>query len=222
MEKYDLTDVPLFKGIEPQNIDNMLSCLDVRIRNYQKGEMIFREGDEAKYVGLVLEGCVQVVRDDFYGKRTILTTVKEKQLFAETFSCAEVKTLPIGVYAKEDTKVMLLNCKRIIQSCSNACMFHSMLIHNLLKIVVQKNLLLNNKIEIISKKTTKEKIMAFLMAKAKECRSSTFIIEYDRQSLADYLGVERSAMSAEISKLKRDGYIEVKNNHFHILKPFIV
>ena len=217
MVTYNLDDIPFFDGIEIEERDSMLKCLDVRIKEYKKGEMVFHEGDEAKYVGLVLSGSVQIIRDDFYGNRSILTTIREKQLFAESFSCSDLERLPVGVYANQDTVIMLMDCKRIINTCINSCIFHAKLIQNLLKHVVQKNLMLNQKIEYMSKKTTKDKLMAYLLAKAKESESSSFSIEYDRQALADYLGVERSAMSAEISKLKKAGLIEVNKNHFTIL-----
>lgn len=218
IEYEKLKGVPLFDGIKQMDLQAMLKCLDVRVKSYKRGEMIFREGDDAEFVGLVLSGSVQIVRDDYYGNRSIMATVKEKQMFGETFSCSDMKQLPVSVYANVDTVVMLMDVRRIIRTCSSACIFHSTLIHNLLRNVVEKNLMLNQKIEFTSRKTTKEKIMAYLLAKAKECGSDSFTIEYDRQSLADYLGVERSAMSAEIGKLKREGYIEVQKSHFRILK----
>jgi CRP-like cAMP-binding protein len=179
--------------------------------------MIFNEGDKARYVGLVLKGAVQVVRDDFYGKRSILTTLKEHQLFGESYACSELEYLPVGVYANQNCKIMLMDVRRMIRTCTNNCLFHTRLINNLLKHVVEKTLMLNQKIEYMSKKTTKEKVMAYLLGKAKEAGKESFTIDLDRQSLADYLGVERSAMSAEISKLKKEGYINVNKNHFEIL-----
>lgn len=217
MEKFNYTKIPFFDGIEEHELNAMLSCLDVRIKEYKKGEMIFNEGDKARYVGLVLKGAVQVVRDDFYGKRSILTTLKEHQLFGESYACSELEFLPVGVYANQNCKIMLMDVRRMIRTCTNNCLFHTRLINNLLKHVVEKTLMLNQKIEYMSKKTTKEKVMAYLLGKAKEAGKESFTIDLDRQSLADYLGVERSAMSAEISKLKKEGYINVNKNHFEIL-----
>lgn len=210
----------LFHGIRQEELQSMMKCLNAQIREYRKGEMIFCEGDPTDYVGAVLAGNVWLVKDDFYGNRSIVASLGETELFGEAFSCAEVKKLPIGVYANTDVTVMLMDCKRILQTCSNACAFHATLIRNLLRVVAKKNLVLNQKIEFISKKTTKEKVMAFLMAQAKEQQSNTFTIPFDRQSLADYLGVERSAMSAEIGKLRDQGYLEVDRKKFRLLKEF--
>ena len=218
MQQYELKEIPFFEGIREDELNNMLQCLDVRVKDYKKGEMIFHEGDEARYVGLILKGSVQVVRDDFYGKRNILATLKEKQLFAESYACSDLEYLPVGVYAKQNCTIMLMDVRRMIRTCTNNCVFHTRLINNLLKHVVEKTLMLNQKIEYMSKKTTKEKIMAYLLTKAKENKNNSFHIELDRQTLADYLGVERSAMSAEISKLKKEGFINVHKNHFEILK----
>lgn len=218
MDNFNYKGIPFFDGIEEHELNAMLQCLDVRIKEYKKGEMIFNEGDKARHVGLVLSGSVQVVRDDFYGKRNILTTLKEHQLFGESYACSDLEYLPVGVYANQNSRIMLMDVRRMIKTCTNNCVFHTRLINNLLKHVVEKTLMLNQKIEYMSKKTTKEKIMAYLLAKAKESGSEIFTIDLDRQALADYLGVERSAMSAEISKLKKEGYIKVNKNHFEILK----
>lgn len=220
MKSYEeiLTKIPLFEGISREDLQTMLQCLKVQKKSYRKGEMIFREGDSADMVGVVLKGCVQIVRDDYYGNRSILATITPPQMFGEAFSCSSVKFFPVGVYAREDTTVMLLDCRRILGICSNGCAFHSTLIRNLLRNVAEKNLLLNQKIELTSKKTTKEKLMAYLLLQAKEHGSNSFTIPCDRQSLADYLGVERSAMSAEIGKLRDEGYIEVDRRYFRILK----
>lgn len=212
--------IPLFAGIEKENLKSMLKCLEIHIREFRRGDMIFHEGDPAVYIGVVLSGNVQIVRDDYYGNRSIIATIPSLQLFAEAFPCARVSTLPIGVCAGTDTTVMLIDCKKILQPSCKACEFHNILIYNLLQNVSQKNLLLNQKIEITSKKTTKDKLMTFLLAQAKQKGSNAFAIDYDRQALADYLGVERSAMSAQIGKLQEEGYLEVSRRFFRILKEW--
>ena len=217
-ELYDR--IPLFEGIEKENLKRMLKCLEIHIMEFGRGEMIFHEGDPAVYIGVVLTGSVQIVRDDYYGNRSIIATIPALQLFAEAFPCAKISALPIGVCADTDTTVMLIDCKKILQPCCNVCEFHHTLIYNLLQNVSRKNLLLNQKIEITSKKTTKDKLMTFLLVQAKQKGSNAFTIDYDRQTLADYLGGERSAMSAEIGKLQEEGYIEVNRRFFRILREW--
>lgn len=208
---------PLFANIEEENLLGMLDCLNARKITAKKDSIIFHEGDPATQIGIVLSGNVQVVRDDYYGNRSIVATIEEGHLFAESFACSQIQKLPVTILASTDCEVMLIDSERILTTCSNACEFHGKLIHNLLKIVANKNLLLNQKIEVTSKRTTREKLMTYLLNQAKKEGSNTFYIPFDRQGLADYLEVERSAMSAELSKLCKSGVIETKKNWFRIL-----
>lgn len=218
MEKYFgiLSKCPLFYGIEQSDLKSMIGCLNGKTVNIQKGNPIFLEGDPAQFVGVVLSGTVQIIREDYYGNRSVMAILQSGELFAEAFSCAGLKTMPVSVMALTDSEVLLLDCRRVFTSCSNACHFHSLLMKNLLQEMAQKNLALTQKIRYMSQKTTKEKLMAYLLDQAKQQESTEFTIPYDRQSLADYLGVERSAMSAEISKLKKSGQIDTHGSWFRL------
>lgn len=223
MKKYMdiLNACPLFDSIDMSEMSAMLACLGARTASYGKNEIIFSEGDAAIHVGIVLSGSAQIVKEDYYGKRSIVASLRPSELFGETFACAGVDQLPISVIASEKSEIMLLDCRRITMTCSNACAFHSRMILNLLRVVAAKNLVFNQKIEITSKRTTREKLMTYLMDQAKNHASDEFTIPFDRQSLADYLGVERSALSAEISKLRADGILEAERSRFRLLKPGI-
>ena len=212
-----LARCPLFLGIHPCNFEAMLKCLGTRVVEVKKGNTIFLEGDPAKFVGVVLSGSVQVVRDDYFGTRSVLLAAESGELFAEIFSCSGIEVLPVSVIALQDSTVMLMDCRKILTVCSNTCSFHQQLITNLLQAMAYKNMILSQKIQFMSKKTTKEKVMAYLLDYAKKHKSAEFCIPYDRQALADYLGVERSAMSAEISKLKKNGIIECSGPCFRII-----
>ena len=196
----------------------MLSCLGARTRSLTKNQIIFQEGDPARDVGIVLSGAVQIVKEDYYGKRSIVARIGPGELFGESFACAGVRALPVSVVASEDSLVAIIDCHRITVSCSNACAFHSRMIFNLLRVVASKNLLFNQKIEITSKRTTREKLMTYLLSQAKLHGSDSFTIPYDRQALADYLGVERSAMSTELGKLRREGVLECDKSWFKLLQ----
>lgn len=219
MEQYFqiLKQCALFHGIEQTELPDMLSCMDAHIQVYTKNQTVFREGEPAGLVGIVLSGSVQVEKTDYYGNRTLLAQLGPSELFGEAFACAGVEQLPVSVTAMQDCTIMLVPCRRMITACSNCCAFHTRMIRNLLHIVAEKNLMLNQKIEFTSKRTTKEKLMSFLLAQAKQNKNRIFAIPYDRQALADYLGVERSAMSAELSKLRREGKIDFYKNQFKIL-----
>lgn len=221
MEQYFdiLLQCPLFDGIRREELAGMLSCLGGTAKPISKGSPVFLEGDPARFLGIVLSGAVQIVREDYYGARSVLTVVQPSGLFAEAFSCAGLDTLPVSVMAVQPGAVLLLDAGRVLAGCSNVCPFHSRLIRNLLQGMAQKNLALTQKIRYMSRKTTREKLMEFLLDQAKGQGSPEFVIPYDRQALADYLGVERSAMSAEIGKLKKAGLIESHGSRFRIRIP---
>lgn len=209
---------PLFEGIREEDLPGMLACLGGRRLTAAKEAFIFREGERSTHVGIVLSGAVQMVRTDFYGNRSIVAHIGPGELFGESYACAGVEKLPVSVMADEDSEVLLLDCRRITVSCSNACAFHSRIVFNLLRLVAQKNLVFDRKIEVTSKRTTREKLMAYLLGQAKDHGRDSFVIPYDRQELADYLEVERSGLSMEISKLRREGVIACEKNQFRLLQ----
>lgn len=217
----DFSDVmarcSLFQGIDQSNHTAMLACLGAKTTEYEKNSLIFAEGDPANQVGIVLSGAVQIVRDDFYGNRSIVASIGPSQLFGETFACAGVDHLPVSVIAAEKSTVMLIDCRRITTTCCNACEFHSRMVLNLLRVVAEKNLIFQQKITIMAKKTTRDKLMGYLMEQAKQHASREFEIPFDRQALADYLSVERSALSAEISKMRAEGILESNRSYFKLL-----
>ena len=216
MEKYLalLGSTALFKGIDREDISSMLSCLSARKLAFRRGEALFMEGDKAGFIGLVLEGEVQILRDDFYGKTSLMDIARPGELFAEVFACSGVPAMPVSGYARSDCVVLLMDCRRIMTLCSNSCAFHNLIIKNLLQAVAEKTLTLSRKIRIMSQRSTREKLLAYLSEQAKLKGSASFDIPLDRQSLADYLGVERSAMSTELGKLRKDGVLECSGRHF--------
>lgn len=207
---------PLFTGISRGELAEMLCCMQAQVLTRAENEPVFLEGDPAGFIGIVLEGAVQLVREDYFGNRSVLTCAKPGDIFGEAFACAGVETMPISGFALEDTKVLILKCGRMLTVCKNACRHHNELIANLLHIVARKNLELGSKIRFVSRKTTREKLMAYLRDQAKVQNSAEFTIPLDRQALADYLGVERSAMSAELGKLRNDGILETKGSWFRL------
>jgi CRP-like cAMP-binding protein len=219
MKKYIdvLSHCPLFAGIEPSQIPSVIQHLHGKTVNVPKGNPVLLEGEPCRFLGIVLSGAVQVVNDDYYGNQSVLAVLHTGELFAEVFSFADLETIPVSVFAQKDSLILLLDCNRILNPPSNCNQtFQHQIIHNLLRIMARKNLALTQKIQYMSKKTTKEKLMAFLLDQAKQHDSSDFSIPYDRQTLANYLGVERSAMSAEIGKLKKEGIIDTKGSWFYL------
>lgn len=212
-----LEQCPLFEGISMEDLQGMMGCIGGRVLQVQKGQFVLQEGDPAIYVGMVLSGSVQLVREDYYGNRSIVAHIGPAQLFGETYACADVAALPVSIAADTDSRVLLMDCRRITTSCSSACAFHNRIIFNLLRQVAVKNLVYDQKIQVTSQRTTREKLMTYLLNQAKLRGSSSFTIPYDRQGLADYLEVDRSGLSAEIGKLRREGILESEKNRFVLL-----
>lgn len=219
MKKYleTLRKCPLFQQIEDENLLKMLGCLGAKVETFDKKYTIFAKGTPAKYIGILLSGSAQIVQVDYYGNRSILGSVAPSEVFAEAFACAGMDTLPVSVTANEPCEVMLINRDHILHTCQNHCGFHQQLIFNLMKDLAYKAILFQQKIEITSKRTTKEKLMTYLLLYAKKANSNSFEIPFDRQELADYLEVDRSGLSAEIGKLRKEGILENHRKRFTLL-----
>ncbi|MBR4961307.1 MAG: Crp/Fnr family transcriptional regulator, partial [Clostridia bacterium] len=187
MKKYlkILRECPLFRQISDDDLMKMLVCLDARVESFDKKYTIIAEGNPAKYVGIVLTGSIQIVRIDYYGNRSILSELGSGQVFGEAFACAGVPTVPVTVIAEEPCDIMLIDCSHILHTCSNYCAFHQQLIFNLMKDLAEKTILFHQKLEIASKRTTREKLMTYLMFQAKKAGTDRFQIPFDRQELAD-------------------------------------
>ena len=223
MKKYNeiLESVPLFRGISEEERQQMLDCLRAQQQRFAAGAVILLAGDPADRVGVLLEGRAQVIREEFSGNRTILTGLNPGDLFAEAFACAsgEHKTLPVTVLAVAESVVLWMDYRKILRTCPAGCAFHHRLVENMLAVVADKNLMLNRRIGHLSKRSTREKLLSYLSEQAALHGSAAFSIPFDRQQLADYLCVERSAMSAVLSKLREEGVLEVERNRFRSKQP---
>lgn len=220
MKKYlkILEKCPLFEGIEAEHLLRMLECRGARVLTFDKKYTILMEGNPAKYIGIVLSGSAQIIRTDFYGNRSILAKLRPAELFGEDFACAKAKELPIAVIADEPCEIMLIEADRVLHTCQNNCGFHQQLIFNLMKGLAVKTLVYHRKAEIISLRTTRDKLLSYLDFMAQESGSNRFTIPFDRQELADYLEVDRSGLSAEISKLRAEGLLQSRKKDFELLQ----
>lgn len=219
MKKYlsVLKKCPLFENIADENLLRMLTCLGARIEYFDKKYTVIAEGNPAKFVGIVLSGSVQIIQTDYYGNRSIVGHSEMSQVFGEAFACAEIREMPVTIIANEPSEIMFIDCAHILHTCTNNCGFHQQLIYNMMKNLAVKNIQFHQKIEVTSKRSTREKLLAYLFLCGKKAGSNSFDIPFDRQELADYLGVERSGLSVEISKLKKEGIIENSKKHFTLL-----
>lgn len=211
-----LTKTPLFKGINEKEAEEVLKCLQTRQQNYKKNDIIFHAGKQVEAFGLVLYGSVTIENDDIWGNKSILDNIVAGQLFAETYACLSEEHLMVHVVALEDCSILFLNIKQLLNTCQTMCPYHSRLIYNLLSIMAQKNLNLTHKIFHTSPKSIRNRLLSYLSSQVIKEEKYQFEIPFNRQQLADYLNVDRSALSNELGKMKREGLIEYNKNTFFV------
>ena len=212
-----LKKCPLFNDISDDTIIKMLDCLKARTDIFDKNYTILSEGAPAKYICIVLSGSVQITQTDYYGNRSILGNLRAGELFGEAFACMQMTSMPVSVIANEKSEIMFIDCDYILHTCQKGCHFHQKLIYNLMKVLAVKTVMFQQKIEVTSKRTTREKLLTYLTICAKNNNNNSFKIPFNRQELADYLEVDRSGLSSVISKLRKDGVLECKRNYFKLL-----
>ena len=217
MDLQNLENTELFRGASRAEMEEMLRCLDTEIRRYRKGETILRMGDRTRRLGLVLSGGVTLENDDAWGKRTVLGHVGEGEVFAETYACLPDQPLMVNAVAAAETRVLFLDVGRLF-SGQPGCVHQRVLVRNLLNITARKNLALSRRSFYTSSRTIRERLLSYLSDQAVLQGSDRFSIPFDRQGLADYLGVDRSALSNELSKLRREKLVYTEKNQFHLLK----
>ncbi|MFI3171244.1 MAG: Crp/Fnr family transcriptional regulator [Eubacteriales bacterium] len=205
---------PLFGDISESELMSMLVCLNMKERSYKKKEMIVMAGQSINFVGVVIDGSVKIIKEDMDGNEVLLTEIGRGELFGEVFACAGITKSPVTIQTSEHTRILLLDYYKVISTCEKNCVFHKKLTENMLKILADKNLILNQKIEVISKKSLREKIMCYLVHQSKGRKR--FTIPFNREALANYLCADRSAVSNELSKMQKDGVIRYKKNEFEI------
>lgn len=208
---------PLFSGIQPEEMEGMLGCIGYYIRAYQKGEVIAFEEETINHVGVVLKGSVDMIKEDVWGNRTMLLRSYAEDVFGETFACGEDSLSVVTFVAAEDCKVLFLSFCRVMHTCTHACVFHQTLIENMVRIIARKNRELMRKIEVVSKKTLREKILAYLSIQSQAQGASRFEIPLGRVEWAEYLCADRSALTRELAKMKDEGLINYQRNSFEIL-----
>ena len=211
-----LRNSPFFQGMTEEEILSVLHCVNATVQHKQKDEYILRVGDRTESMGLVLSGSVLVLQEDLWGHRNIIHRIGPGEYFAEPFAATAGSVLNVSVVADEDARIMLLNMDRFLRTCPNACAHHSRMVRNLVSVMAKRVLDLNEKLTHMAKRSTREKLLSYLSAESMRQGKLSFTIPYDRQQLADYLSVERAAMSVELSKLQKEGLLKTNRNHFEL------
>ena len=220
MEQYlfILRNSPFFQGMTEEEILSVLHCVNATVQSKKKDEYILRVGDSTESMGLVLRGSVLVLQEDLWGHRNIMHRIGPGEYFAEPFAATAGSVLNVSVVADEDSEIMLLNMERFLKTCPHACAHHGRMVRNLVSVMAKRVLDLNEKLTHIAKRSTREKLLSYLSAESMRQGKLAFTIPYDRQQLADYLSVERAAMSVELGKLQKEGLLKTNRNYFELFR----
>lgn len=207
----------LFRDISPEKLSDMLSCLSAERKEYFEGELVLREGGSAKDVGLVLSGHAVSLKTDSLGKELVLTLLEPGSFLGILVAASREQVSPVSVRAGSPLSVIFFPAAKLSSPCEKACPEHAFLVRNFFAAVAEKSLSLNDRIDCLVRRTVREKITVYLCHMAKVRGSREFLIPFDREAMAGYLNVERSALSRELSRMKEDGLIEYRKNKFRLL-----
>ena len=209
-----MREASIFRNLSDEEIIGMLPCLNAKEQHFKKNEVIYRPGDQVRKIGLVVSGAVRIEKIDYWGNRKIISVIEPGQIFGEAY--AGMKTIPMEmeVLAAVTSVILFMEVGKILTTCGNSCEFHSKMIRNMVYVLAERNYKLTQKMDHLTQKTTREKLLSYFSEQALESGRSDFDIPLDRQQLADYLSVDRSAMSTELGRMKKDGLIEYRKNHF--------
>ena len=213
-----LKKTPMFAGVEEAGITAMLDCLHARLRRYPKGAYVFRQGDRMEEIPILVQGCLHIQRDDYWGSRSILGRLGPGEMFGEAYAAPDSEPLRNDVAAVEDSAVVFFDVRRVLGGCAAACPYHTQVGQNLFFALCGKNRTLVQQLGYLSQRTTRDKLMSYLSGEARRQNSADFTIPFNRQQLADYLSVDRSAMSSELCKLRDEGLLTFRKNHFTLLQ----
>ncbi len=212
-----MLNIELFSGINEEDMLSLLKCLGINTKSYKKNSVIIPFQTKMTSIGIVLSGNIEVIREDVNGNKIIISKLRENDIFGEAIVCAGIEKSPVCVMATSNAEILFIPFDKVISTCSNACRFHKQLVQNMLKVVAKKNILLNSQIDLLGKKTTREKLLTYLRTVMKDSGTNKFYIQFNRNELADFLCVDRSAMSRELCKMRDDKLIKFDKNYFEIL-----
>ena len=208
---------PLFDGVKPEDRKTMLGCIGYHIGTFRKGDIVAFEEENIKHIGIIISGAVDMIKEDLWGNKTMLVRMRKNELFGETFACGSDNLSVVTFLVSEDAQILFMPFDRVMHSCTMACVFHHRLIENMVVIIANKNRDLMRKVEVVSKKSLREKILAYLSIQSQSQGSNRFEVPLGRVEWAEYLCADRSALTRELARMKDDGLIDYHRNSFEIL-----
>lgn len=212
-----LKQCSLFSGIEENQLDNLLKCLNGQVKKYRAEEYIFLTGDEINHIGIILSGGAEIIKENLAGNKHIMAILEPSHMFGEGIVCTAARISPVSVRIKTDTDVLLIPYERVIRSCGNSCGFHIRLIQNMMVVLGEKNVSLNHKMELLIIKGMREKLISYLLNESAKSKAVIFQIPLNRNELADYLNVSRTSMCRELARMKDEGLIDYYGNSFKLV-----
>lgn len=207
----------IFYGIDEKDKSAMLNCIRAVKKKYLKNEIIFDSLKELTAVGYVEKGNVRLLKDDYEGNKLIIAEIKEGETFGEALICQDIQNSNMYAEATMNSEILFMDLSRVLSMCQNSCQFHKKLIENLVKNITSKNVMLQERIELLSKKTLRARILNFLYDMKKQQQSIIFEIPYSREQMSEFLGADRCALSRELSKMKDEKIIDYHKNSFKFL-----
>lgn len=214
----ELSRMRIFHGIENEELEAMLGCIGAYVKDYKKNQYVIMTEDNVEVVGILLFGKVHMIREDLWGNKTLLVSMKKGELFGESFACGVSRNATVSFQTASDSKIIFLPFAHIMHSCTMACKFHHRLIENMITMIAGKNVALMDKVDILSKKTLKEKITTYLLQESSKQNSLSFVLPFGRVQLAEYLCADRSALTRELNIMQKEGFIDFDKNSFRLLK----
>jgi CRP-like cAMP-binding protein len=212
-----LEQTDLFAGIAPNDLEALLGCIHARRREYEKNQMVLREGDKISEIGIVLSGRGRSIKEDLSGKTVIVTLLEKGSLIGVLLAASRERQSPVSVQALEHLTVLFIPIENVLQRCAKVCPRHDRLLRNVLDGIAEKALVLHDRNDCLIKPTVREKVLTYLTREAKAQKSHTLTIPFDRNAMAEYLNVDRSALSRELSQMRKAGLIDFYKNNFRLL-----
>ena len=207
---------PLFSGIPVEEINQLCQCLSAREKTFSQGAFVFHAGDPVRTLYLILSGRMDIIDEDFWGNRSIVETLPTHTLFGEAYVFAAASKYLVSVVAAEDAILLEIDPARLLKPCRQVCPCHARLVRNTVDILAEKIVRLTEKLGHVTRRTTREKTLSYLSQCARREKRNSFSIPYSRQQLADYLCVDRSALSHELRKLQDEGVLHYRKNQFSL------
>lgn len=212
-----LENHPLFKGINKTELEKLLKCLSVIKKSYKKDEYIIHEGNQINFIGLIISGRIFMEKEDYAGNIYFYTEIHQDNLFGEVFICPHIQSSTVNYRAVTDCTVLFIKYDNILHLCKNNCRYHQRLNENLVNLIAYKCRSLMDKIEIISKKTIRERILTYLLQLSVEQSNPRQVTSpFNHKEMASFLCVNRSSMLRELHKMKEEHLLDFKRNMFHL------